>query len=1509
MLDSNIPIRRDKAVRLFTYLRELVSLRSTLIREYLPGDRIFWLHRLPVKPANEAQCYTAVWGVSEDAEDRVWIELKKTEEPTCPGVPFPCEPWVSKPSLLESASLPYLNQTVPAGPPPGAGDAPRLEERLALENYSEVLPLWDHYLQAKWGPWAELHERWKRVDRAYSELFEIYQNYKRQRETYELVLGLGLLSWSVGPRERVFRHVLTAQADLTFDPDSGILTVGAAADGAKLALELDMLAPGERPLPELMSETQARVAEASDSPWDRSLVDPILRGWVHGLDPTGRFDSSLIPPSSSAQRPTIHFAPALVLRRRTARNMVQTMSSIIQQLEDGQALSGGLASLCENLPEDPASGPDSDRSARSGPLEGPGTEIFFPREANDEQRRIVEALMSRKGVVVQGPPGTGKSHTIANLICHLLATGKRLLVTSQTPRALKVLKGKIPTELQPLCVSLLGNDAGALRDLESSVLGITDRFNEWDPGETERAIESDQEGVTRLRSRKAALEAELRHLRERETHVHTICSGAYSGTAAQIARRLREEARSFGWFPDQLCEQMGPALSQDEIGRLLLGYRRLTPERCQALQRPFIKSRLLPTVEDFVGLADQEARSRKALAPLRERLGRQACLAIRRVRAEIRDQAAQRVLATRGAIASLASGRGWKEQAIRDVLSHQSAPWEALREKIEGLLNKLGARIPSDLERQCELPAGVDRRKLHADLEDLLRHLKGGGKKGWWIFRSGVVRRGHYLLRDARVKGRPCQTLEALGSLLKVVQVEEAFEELWHAWSPHVGRSSGPWAHQIAALQSLERALSQILELTASVEASEAALRAIPGIPRPSWTEDREVSELLMNLRAVQLEADGAAVQRRIEPSLLALKALVASPHSHPINRAMLEAIDRRDAAALGEALRTLERLEGDMELLADGQALSERLQACAPKLNAALAEDPDADHWNLELAHIEGAWAWARACGWLRDFRLQSGPDLERELHEVNGEIRRSLGRLASRQGWLHCFRRMTEEQRKHLVAWKLAVKKIGKGTGKHAEKHRSEARVHMEACRSAIPAWIMPLYRLVETVEPKPELFDVVIVDEASQCGPEALLLFHLAKKLIIVGDDQQISPDAVGVDQGDVDSLTQQYVPDFDFKDMLGPDNSLFAQAMIHFGGRIVLREHFRCMPEIIRFSNELCYRSTPLHPLRQYPPGRLEPIVGHHVPEGRKEGTASSSTNLPEAETLARVLVECCGRPDYRGKTMGVVSLLGEEQAHLIQRLLIERLGPEEMERRELICGDAYAFQGDERDVMFLSVVAAPNQHIGALTKESDKRRFNVAVSRARDQVCVFHSVTLGDLNPEDMRAHLLRHCQRPPNPRFVQPDWSKCESELEIEVGQNLFSRGFRAIPQFEPFGPEGRRLDWVVEGGEKRLAVECYGDSWQGPEQYGREAARQRDLERCGWTFHIVQASEFFFDPERTLESLWRRLRDLHIYPWKEGMVEGPSSKASPPGGEAPGAPLGPDSAGSKPWIRAFEAG
>jgi len=224
-----------------------------------------------------------------------------------------------------------------------------------------------------------------------------------------------------------------------------------------------------------------------------------------------------------------------------------------------------------------------------------------------------------------------------------------------------------------------------------------------------------------------------------------------------------------------------------------------------------------------------------------------------------------------------------------------------------------------------------------------------------------------------------------------------------------------------------------------------------------------------------------------------------------------------------------------------------------------------------------------------------------------------------------------------------------------------------------------------------------------------------------------------------------------------------------------------------------------------------------------------------------------IIELCGNPDYRDKTVGVISLLGHSQAQLIERTLLERLGPEAMERRQIVCGDAYAFQGDERDVIFLSLVSAPveGRRIRTLASARDERRFNVAASRARDQLWLFHTATLNDLSPNCLRYKLLEYCQNPTvqttslagvsiedlrrlcaySDRRQTPKPDPFDSWFEVDVFLKIVDRGYRVIPQYEI---AGKWIDLLVEGMDGRMAVECDGDHWHGPEEYEKDTGYLR---------------------------------------------------------------------------------
>jgi very-short-patch-repair endonuclease len=197
-----------------------------------------------------------------------------------------------------------------------------------------------------------------------------------------------------------------------------------------------------------------------------------------------------------------------------------------------------------------------------------------------------------------------------------------------------------------------------------------------------------------------------------------------------------------------------------------------------------------------------------------------------------------------------------------------------------------------------------------------------------------------------------------------------------------------------------------------------------------------------------------------------------------------------------------------------------------------------------------------------------------------------------------------------------------------------------------------------------------------------------------------------------------------------------------------------------------------------------------------------------------------------------------------------------------------------FQGSERNVILLSMVMAPNEKFAAQTRENMTQRYNVAASRAKDQLVLVHSLKTSDLkNANDLRRQLLEYCLnvesglRNPVEGAVGlvPENEKVspfDSLFEQRVHNRIVERGYKVIPQFKPEidgGPD-YRIDLVVVGPFGKFAIECDGDFWHGgPEAFENDLIRQEILQRCGWKFFRIPESRFYSDP-KYLDELWPQL-------------------------------------------------
>lgn len=451
----------------------------------------------------------------------------------------------------------------------------------------------------------------------------------------------------------------------------------------------------------------------------------------------------------------------------------------------------------------------------------------------------------------------------------------------------------------------------------------------------------------------------------------------------------------------------------------------------------------------------------------------------------------------------------------------------------------------------------------------------------------------------------------------------------------------------------------------------------------------------------------------------------------------------------------------------------------------------------------------------------------------------------------------------------------KTGKGV-RDAEL-RAAARREMGTAKDAVPVWIMPLAEVAESFDPRKTRFDVVIIDEASQCDPTSLFALYLGSQTIIVGDDEQVSPVAVGEKVDEVVKLINTYLNDVPFKELYDGTTSIYDLAQIAFGGVIRLTEHFRCAPNIIAFSNDLSYKGE-IKPLREASSVPLNPHVVHYrVEAGHERG---DNVNVVEAETIASLICAAIEQPEYaknddnKPTTFGVVSLVGDKQALKVDSILRQRVEPAEYRRRQLLCGDSAQSQGDERDVMFLSVVDSPPEQPPLSMRQEGpkkifKKRFNVAASRARNQMWIVHSLNHEtDLQSGDYRRRLIEHALDPEAwERELQKRLAKVDPRSKVFEGivlRRLMERGYNVLPQHQV---GAYYIDLVVVGNGRRLAIECDGEQFHGPEKLQEDLEREAILIRRGWTFERIRGSLFFRDEDRALEPVFRRLENLGIAP------------------------------------------
>ncbi|MGH1365521.1 MAG: AAA domain-containing protein [Calditrichia bacterium] len=1471
---------RDRSLQLFSFLREFLQLQLSEIRSIDSYIDSLWLKDIPT--SEEAFC---LFNTSEQDAPEDWITLKRSILEDAPTAPDKLAVWLD-PDQQKNSKREYpelLEQIFDVNAPPVEGSEPSM---LQLDSVrSEIQPMWETYVEKEWWPWAKRDRVQRSSDKLFKQLFQMYQRQSCMDSLYETVIGFGFLYWNSGIGQLVKHHAISARASIYYDAGTETLSVRPAGGGPQITLEPVL---ENHPVQWDFSDIREELKLLEDLMKPGSL-DSSMERLATILGGNGEYIAENDPAIEPGSAPVIRLAPALILRRKLpSKATIHMVNQIIQDLETAESVPPGIENLMLGLEGQNAQGVGDNTSAESA-----RRIVYYPLAANQDQLSVVKELDRSSNIVVDAPPGTGKTQTIANLLCHLLAQGKRVLVTSKITANLSDLLARLPEEFGSLRAPLLKDKLTHMHELEEVIQNFVEQHDAWSSEDNKAEIEAlEEQHKNLLEEQNRLIETMEGGLENAKVH-GTLDSGAYEGTPQEIIKRLQEESEYFDWFPDVPDEDVEPPLSNTEAVEFVLLLRQISPEKEALLGRRLVDPAQLMKTEDFTRFKEIEDMARDKNDEFFNNKHNTNHPILSKSPTEMRDElldALSKIMDTYQLLNQHVYG--WIKTAAIEILNGGVDKWRNLAQETTKQLDYIRTRIPAVADiRVSGLGEHTMREsKIHAI--QLYEYLKTGGKIGSGPFRPKLIKETAYITRDVLIDGIPVTDEEQLQPLIVYLDIADRLSILTTMWQEHTELpNKAPIQIQFVEFENLFKTLLRALELDSFVYAFRTVAVQIDGFEEPVWNDFESLDSLRTSLLAINLEENA---QRPFVMLGRILWNLRPDSEAHPIIKSMLTAVKNRDHMAYERRMRKLERAWQLQQQLQRRTEILDKMSEYCPKLLQSILVSYESSDWDSRVSRFTAAWEWARLNTMYKasDLSVNTG-DLEVQLEKVQREIAENATHISAKSASFHCFSNLAASTQQSIREWAAAAKFMAKQTENVSHLHRKAYRENIQVTTSAIPAWILPMHRIPEVLPVEQNYFDVAIIDEANLTGPEGLLLAYFAEKLVTFGDIRHISAANTPVLEEGLDKqLHNIHLEDFPSGQLIGEEHSFYDLVHSFANKPIEFREHFRCHAEIIDFSNQLSYISRPQVPLRQPDAFTLLPALkSERIYKPSIQVQDSGIINDSEIEAIVARIKECLEDETYLGKTFGVIALDSCAQAQELESRILDEIGIDIFTERELICGTVEDCAGQERDVVFISLVAGTNQLQPALTGEAYQRTFNSLLISGREQAWIFHSMGIEHLDKHCLRYQLIHYLQNPGQHFSDHASTNMGElitkanislqtrsslpapfvSWLQIEVFHQLAERDYSAIPGVfigDYFA------DIVIESPNGCIVLECFSNDQASTDTRKLNIGKQRRLERLGWSFWQIKEDVYAEKGASALDPLWLLLQALNIQPLQHILAE-----------------------------------
>ena len=1313
--------------------------------------------------------------------------------------------------------------------------------------------------------WVEEQKKIEVVRNLFDTLYNKYLVLDRDSDILELVVANGLVKV---PNEDICYPILLKKVNFSIDTEKNIISITDASDNDFITQELylNFLAEVENINLDKVFYLEDKIVENNIHPISKNdTIKDFFREFIHNLNPRAQFIEDLDKKNKESII-TIEWKPILFIRKKDD-GKVEAINNIIKDIENGGEIPEYLCELVGVIG-------DEKRTIEQVP------DILFTKETNNEQIEIIKSLYSHRAVVVQGPPGTGKTHTIANLLGHFLAEGKNVLITSQTKKALDVLKEKIPTDIQDLCISMLDDDSS---DLGNSVESISEKLGYLNLETLKNEYEEIENQRNELKEDIKNIKRKIFNIKYQESH--PIIYNNESITLREAGEFLRKNQRELDRIPGIVSSGIPCPINNEDLAFLKSGYKKsVSREEEKEIELGLNKVSDFWTLEEFKEMLENKKEIMSRLD-----------LLLKNKKYHINDNLFyidDKMLID---LDKFKNYSGIDKIIPEDLKSIEDWKKDVC---IAGTENsgdrKIWLEFIKDIRRLYDLTNMTKdqlfkKEVVYKDIDvstakKLIIGLKKGIERPGFFFKHRLRKARKQISDKVTINNRILETLYDCNVALEYTTLIELKENTKNTWNilmtgnsllnksdnKNLYKQLYSYADQMEYLLNwYDREKKTFLHKIENAGFEKLNINKTEGSPIyvdevnqifdfiPSLEELIAIGKIALEYREVDIKRSEYLV--KIEN--------IIKENSH-LGREIKNAILNENIDKYSETLEKLRVLSEKEVLYKKYKDLLHNVKAVANSWG----EELENGLFNEKIENIYNVWRYKQISQKLKELAEKPYFNLQADILEKSEELKKLTTDLVTKKTWYNIIKFIEEKDNlaisQALKGWKQTIQKIGKGTGKNTNIHKKNAKEKMLLCQKVVPAWIMPLNKVFDTLNPVENKFDIIIIDEASQSDISSLILLYMAKKIIIVGDDKQVSPSDVGVNIDKINMFRRKYIKGkVANDDLYGIRASLYSIVSTTFQP-ISLREHFRSVPEIIGYSNKTSYDNQIL-PLRDSNSSILKPAIIDYKVNGKRD--EKSKINRVEAETIVSLIEACLAMKEYKNSTFGVISLLGDEQAELIQDLIVKRIPATEIENHKILCGNSASFQGDERDIMFISLVDSSEENkslrlVGEGVEGAIRKRYNVAISRAKDQLWIVHSIDKNSLKEGDLRKELFEYIDSLKENTFEKSAIENITaSDFENEVARHLSEKNY-TIKQKWRVGSYD--IDMVAIYDDKKIAIECDGKTLNHTEEEViANLEEQEILERCGWEFIRVRASEYFRNPEKAIKDLIIQLDDKGVYP------------------------------------------